>query len=93
MKVSWKARSGRHKRHPVPHGDHRQRPTYSRRARILKGNVREASAPRVEDWPLGLSERAVASHLRPHGDVLVVSVNRAAAALTAPPQTHQEVPR
>jgi hypothetical protein len=77
------------------------RRSYSRFARILKRRLALRLAPTVDDFDLdrprlGLSDTTVASHLRPHGDVLVVShrhINRASAAATAPPATHQEVAR
>jgi hypothetical protein len=73
------------------------RHTYSRFARILKRRLALRLAPTVDDFDLerprlGLTERAVASHLRPQGDVVVVShrhINRASAAATASPVTRR----
>jgi hypothetical protein len=49
MKISHKCRRGR-KRKPIPHGDHRRKPSYSRMARILKARLELATAPKASDW-------------------------------------------
>jgi hypothetical protein len=86
MKVSHRARNGRHGRNPAPHADHRKRPAYSRRARLLKARMALLFAPRVEDFDL---DRSRLGELRPTASGVHVTTltNRAAAAETAPPTT------
>jgi len=95
-KVGFKARSGRHRRSPEPHPDHRKRPSYSRAARILKARVALMLAPRAEDFEdlerprLGMSDRQVALALAPSSSDFTYGGSGAAAPC---PMTHQEATR
>jgi hypothetical protein len=85
-KVGFKARSGRHRRKPEPHGDHRKRPEYSRQGRLLKQRVALMLAPKVSDFEI---DRPRLGELDPLASGIHVSpVNRARDADTPGRTTH-----
>lgn len=94
-KVGHKTRRGR-KRSPDPHKPHHKPAEYSRVGRLLKQRVALFLAPQISDFDLdrprlGLSEREVASNLRPYSGVTVVT-NRASGASTPSPMSHGGTP-
>jgi hypothetical protein len=78
QKVGFKARHGRHGRNPVPHGDHRKRPSYSRVGRLLKQRMALLFAPTVDDFDLDRPRLGTAD------------INSGRAAETAARQTRKD---